>query len=57
MIASVWLCCELAEYVPSKYAGELNRIIKEAAGSEIPLIRRYCAFALRFVLKDKCPFA
>jgi hypothetical protein len=56
MIASVWLCCELAEYIPSKYAGELQKIVIEAASSKVVIVRRYCAYALRYILKDKCPF-
>lgn len=56
MIASVWLCCELAEYIPSKYAGELQKIVIDASTCKISIVRKYCAFALRFILKDKCPF-
>lgn len=56
MIASVWLCCELAEYIPSKYAGELQKIVTDAASCKVAIVRRFCAFALRYILKDKCPF-
>lgn len=56
MISSVRLCCELAEYIPSKYGGELNKIVTETSESAIPIIRRFCAYSLRFIIKEKCPF-
>lgn len=56
MVSSVLLCCELVEYIPSKYGCELSKIVGETSASEIPIIRRHAAYALRFILKEKSPF-
>jgi len=51
------VACELAEYVPSKYSGELNKIVIEATSSKINIIRRTTASSLRYILKEKSPYA
>jgi len=51
------VACELAEYVPSKYAGELNKIVAEATQSSKTIIRKTTASSLRFILKEKSPYA
>lgn len=56
MISAVRVCCELAEYIPSKYAGELGKIVTESTSSEIPIIRKNTAFSIRFIIKEKSPF-
>lgn len=56
MVSSVLLCCELVEYIPSKYGCELSKIVGETATSENHLIWRHTAYALRFIMKEKSPF-
>lgn len=56
MVSAVRLCCELAEYIPSKYGGELNKIVTETTNSDISVIRKFAAYSLRFIIKEKCPF-
>lgn len=56
MISSVRICCELAEYIPSKYGGELGKIVTDTSASEIPIIRKFAAFSMRYIMKEKSPF-
>lgn len=56
IVSSVRICCELAEYIPSKYGGELSKIVTETSQSDVLIIRKFAAFSIRFIIKEKSPF-
>lgn len=56
VVSSVRLSCELAEYIPSKYSGELIKVLEDSADSKKIIIRKQVAYSMRFILKEKSPF-
>lgn len=56
IISSIKIATELSEFIPFKYAGEMNKIITESVISKIVMVRNHAAKGVRYILSENGSF-
>lgn len=56
IVSSIKIATELSDFIPLKYAGEMNKIITESTISKIVIIRNHAAKGVRHILKENGSF-